>query len=204
MELQNLLIISGGIASGKSAAGEVATTLGYVQKETSGILDALLRAEGVPNPEDRNVRIQKGIELTLQHGTGIMGKLAAEAALEAGVQKVVICGIRHPDQIHAIKDIFHDALALYIDADPEIRFQRALANRTITDIPLLHKNIAQELAGTPSMDLMGTKDASDMVILNNNLTLPRLQEMLRSIILGHESTKTLRYTTALSSQSHLQ
>lgn len=184
--MTKLIGVGGGIASGKSTVGVIGKDMHFDIIETSEILTDELEKDGFPT-SDRVMRIAKAHELTNKHGTRILGELAAQKIKTMGLTRVMICGLRHPAQIEALKDHFKTAMCIYIDIDPAIQLQRAIARGAINDpneIKQLQKLIEDEASpdGNISVHLPGTKAICDHVVTNNTLSIESFTNVIRGIL----------------------
>lgn len=167
----NIIGIGGGIGSGKSTAASFYKEHGYKIIETSDLIREELEKEGISS-SSRLQRIQKAHELVENYGKGILGTLASEKARTIDAENIVICGLRNPEQISAIKAQFHNAIFIFIEASPQMRLERAQKRDKITEpqaLEHLRQMIKEENnpEGNTSMHLPKTKKASHIEVLNN-------------------------------------
>jgi len=192
---KRIIGIGGGIASGKTHAGKIAKELGYHVIETSDLIQSrIAKKEGEKGT--REECIQEAHNLVNIYGKGALGLLASRAIVQLLHENIVVCGLRNPEQIIVLKEHFQNTLFLYIDADQDIRVQRALKReKSKSKIGLsyvqeqeLFKTIQHQIEGESaqqgniSMHLPDTKKASDILIENTTITLEAYTEKVKKLL----------------------
>jgi dCMP deaminase len=158
--------IAGRNAAGKTRAVEYLERRSFHRCSLSDVIRAELRAEGVEPTRERMIR--RGRELRARFGPGVLAQ-RVERLLPPG-RNHVIDSIRHPAEVEALRAA-GDFKLLWIEASPEVRFERSRARARVGDPDTLEEFEAleaQELASDePSgQQLLAVAALADETISN--------------------------------------
>jgi len=122
MKNQIFLGLIGPIASGKGFAGKhLEKKYGFKRIVMGDLIRAVARKKHVKPTREHLRKFQK--EYTRKYGRDYFINLAIEKGRKSGRKKVIIDGIRYPEQAKQAKKKAHTILILF-NASPEIRFKR--------------------------------------------------------------------------------
>ena len=177
-----ILGVSGPNSAGK---GEVVSYLEARSFYPLSLSDAIrdeLRRQGVEETRER--MIETGRALRAAHGAGVLA-----ARLAAGMQpdrNYVIDSIRHPAEVEALRALGPKFRLLWVDADPELRFERMRARGRPGDPDSLERLLALEGRERGSEDVaMQQLDAVAKladVELRNDGDLAGLHEQVQRVL----------------------
>lgn len=135
--MRSTLLVVGAIACGKGAITEMLVDKGYESLSASSFVHREAKRHGLPLPVTRDMYKETTYALRRAFGNDYFGHCFSEAIKELHLQgkgeKLVIDGIRHPDEAMVIKNNF-SAKVLGVYANDEIRLQRYLARRKDMDV----------------------------------------------------------------------
>ncbi len=190
--------IAGKIASGKTTTANILSK--YVEKPYRMSLSDVLKDLLIGNTElydtkiqinwqnksfERSNLIKFGKQIKQKYGDGILMKLAIEKGKnlekQYGYKTLIIDGVRSVGEVQILKQ--RGGILLYIEASPEIRFQRLKVRndkkdkniKTLEDL-LKFDNIEEQLYKVSQIK----KDAD--YIIDNNGTLEELENNVKKIL----------------------
>lgn len=157
--------IIGPIASGKGAAARwFAEKYGFHEITLSDFLRQEARRRG-KHPSRRYLRKLQA-ELRKEHGNDILLKKAEEKIKEEIWQRVVIDGLRQPDECALAKKKLKAKIIL-IDADPFVRFKRAQKRGRKGFAESYEQFLHQEAIENAIFNFHKTKKLADYKIFNS-------------------------------------
>lgn len=168
-----VLGISGTNGAGKDTLAHwLQDRLGWQFVSVSDILRAELGRRGQPI-ERKNLR-ELSTELRKQKGLGALVDMSVQQ-FDNQFSGLVISSIRNPGEVDRIHEL--GGKIIWIDADPQIRYERIMGRRRGTeDTKTLEQFLAEEqeeMKGTgdpASLDMQAVKDKADINIMNNTYT----------------------------------
>jgi dephospho-CoA kinase len=173
--------LSGVLAAGKDTVAEyLEQKKGFVHISLSNILREIITSRGM---EINLVNLTKvGNSLIEEFG---QGHLVKEALKRVGKnENVVISSIRQPGEIEELHK-HNDFKMIFVDAKPEIRFQRLTQRGRSGDSDTFEEFMAieqKQLDGkSGAMDLGKCKEMSDIIIENNG-TLEEFTQAIEKAI----------------------
>lgn len=123
MENKNIIIgITGAFGSGKSTAAAFFASNGFKIISLSNFLEEEAKKRGFKKIT-RKILQDLGNEFREKYSSGVLAKKALQAIGENKITKVVIDGIRNPDEIEVLRKNKNFKL-LAIISDREVRFKR--------------------------------------------------------------------------------
>jgi len=132
--------IVGTIAAGKDAAGEyIGQSLDLPVYQISSPLKAMCKDEGIEPTRDNLIAL--GTKLAAERGDGYL----AEYILNNSSESLIVTGMRQLGQL-AVLDSLSNLTLLSIDANPELRFERAKKSGKLGEAKTLDEFVARELA----------------------------------------------------------
>ncbi len=113
----------GGIASGKSTAADFFKELGFEVMELSAFIRDKIQAAGIEFPT-RDHYFDMGNAMRREGGNDVLSGLCIEQIEQKGAKKVVISGIRTPEDILRFKQRFPSFKAVAVDTPLDVRIKR--------------------------------------------------------------------------------
>lgn len=113
----------GGIASGKSTAADAFKECGFEVVELSAFIKARIEAAGIEFPT-RDHYFEMGNAMRRENGNDVLSGLCIEKIEREGAKKVVISGIRTPEDIARFRQRFPSFKAVAVDTPLEVRIKR--------------------------------------------------------------------------------
>ena len=185
----SVIVLVGPIAAGKGTAAGLLVREGYTAFNYGDIIYEERTAQGLK--EERKISNAVGADLRLRLGTDVIAKrLAAQisdAAGESFEQKILIDGLRHPDEVLWVKKHL-DAMVVGVTASPGVRYQRSLKRNRAVDpkSPESFAAIDHEDRGIGSKKHENQSDAcvllADVVVENNDDDLEAYIRNIRSAL----------------------
>jgi len=175
--------VTGTYCAGKGAVVEILKSKDFVHLSVSDYLMEKVVEAGWP--ENRESLIKMGNELRAKFGPGYLAEQLYDQALKIGAGKVIIESIRTEGEIDVLRNKGQFIL-LGVDADRMLRYERALARKSIKDgvtFDEFCKSEDIEMTSTdPNKQNLGRCiELSDYVILNNG-TLDELKVRVDQVI----------------------
>ena len=131
--------LTGTFSAGKDTAAEyLERQKGFQHISTGDIIREHARARGLPVDRDTLIRLSN--EIRAEKGPGIFG----QEALARVTGNAVVSGLRNVKEVEFLKSSGQPFLMIAIDAPAEMRWQRAIARRRLTDDVTLEKFRVQE------------------------------------------------------------
>lgn len=192
VQMSDRLIIglSGPNGSGKDAVAKIlADRHGFLFVGATEMFLGELHARGWPI--DREHKSKLSAEWRRQYGMAVVVDKALDQFKASGSQYkgLVVSSLRHPGEADRIHEL--DGLVLWIDADPQVRYQRIISadrGRGLEDNKSFEAFLADEAREmTPSGDaatlnMAAVKQQSDQTLWNNTDSLLELEKELSNIL----------------------
>ncbi|MFC1615821.1 AAA family ATPase [Patescibacteria group bacterium] len=171
----------GGIASGKSTVQKVFADEDYQVIELSDTLKKKLKEMGIDNPK----RIDYATcaeTLREEFGKAALALLSVNNISEDG--KVVISGIRTPEEVEYLRERFSDLVLIGIDVPLEVRIERVRSRLRSID-PMSEEAILKEIdrewnGGENGCQLGSTITLCD-IFINGNTSINNMQAECRAV-----------------------
>ena len=180
--MRSIIGITGTNGAGKGAVvSYLLEQKGFAHHSASSFIVQEILRRGLT--ADRDSMISVGNELRASYGADhIIRSLYTRA--RASEQPAVIESLRALGEVRCIKAL--GGFVIGVDAEPEIRYQRALLRGSVKDGVSFEKFIAQELSEMNDHDLvkgnlLGALAEADIVVTNNG-TLRELHEQVEKIL----------------------
>ena len=192
--------ISGTNGSGKDSAGQtLADRHSYLFVSVTDLLRAELNRRNIP-VERENLRALSA-EWRREYGLAVLIDRAIEEynRLKGRYVGVAIASLRNPyeaDRIHELGGV-----VMWVDADPQIRYQRIQNNaearaRAGEDAKSFEEFLAEEEAEMHSangdaatLDMSAVKKKADLFLVNDNTNLPDFQDFITEQLFCDDSTE---------------
>lgn len=182
--------LTGRMASGKGTVAHYLVELGFQFFSLSDEIRLELRTKNMP--ESRENLTLTGNELRAAWGPAVLADRVI-AKLEAG-RPVVIDSIRNPAEVLALRAHHADFRLWYIDAHPQIRFERLKSRGRVGDVQTAQQFQEQEdrelhNADPTTQQLLATEQLADRRITNNadEMTLKKAVVMALNDDFGAET-----------------
>ncbi len=178
------MIIVGGTGTFRAGKGELQKFLckrAFKHYSVSDFIAEVVISRKLP--VNRNTMRDVANELRYKFGTTCIINSLIARAVNAGHQKIYIESLRALGEVRRIKEL--GGIVIGIDADPLLRFCRALACRSVKDHVTYEEFSAQERAETNNdpfkQNLPGCLKEADYVLLNNG-TRKELESQIEIIM----------------------
>jgi dephospho-CoA kinase len=178
--------VVGKIGSGKDEALKyLKARYGVPFLSTGDIVRALAEKEGLPPTRENLETISERCFIEL--GKGCFVKMAAEEIKKRGWQVAGISGIRSPDDVQALKEVFGgDFVLLRIDVkDPELRFRRLLGRHESRDPEKYADFQSQDRNEEEIFHIDKASSMADLSVSNDG-TLEYLHKQIDNMVAGKE------------------
>jgi dephospho-CoA kinase len=189
----SIIALVGPIAAGKGTAAELLVQQGYAPFNYGDVIYEERTALGLK--EERKISNAVGAGLRLKFGNDIIARRIADSIerfLEENQgQKILIDGLRHPDEVLWVKDNL-GAQVIGVTASPEVRFARTLKRNRVVDPKSLEGfvEVDHEDRGVDSKTHENQSDQcvllADIVIENNDDDLEEYKSKI------HKGIQSLR------------
>jgi dephospho-CoA kinase len=158
--------VTGKKGSGKSVIIDVASRYNIRSVEMRDPVYDSMREKGISLTHENVIRFAEG--LRKGGDFGIVAKMMLKKIKKEKIKDriLVICGIRHPDEIREFRKK-HDCIFLAIEADPEIRFKRIMARAKKEDSRTFGQFIKKEHSENRKLGIDKAMQPADVVITNN-------------------------------------
>ncbi len=178
--------IMGKIGSGKTEASRYIAEKygGRVFRFSDVLKDILLRLDLELKRENY---IALGAALRSAFGDGVIAKALKRDILESGARLVVVDGVRYPEEVEMIRS-FERSLLIYIDASPEVRYQRAVRRGEKGEAAMSYREFLRNDGAETERRIEELAKLADCRIENNG-TLQELHDALDRVL---ERVKELR------------
>ena len=135
-----ILGLSGPYAAGKGEVMAYLEARSFYPLSLSDVLRQELARRGLDESRERMIEV--GTELRTRHGAGVL----AERLLErmAPDRNYVVDSIRHPAEVEVLRGAHRDFKLVWVDAAPEVRFERLRARARPGDPETLERFLALE------------------------------------------------------------
>ncbi|MEN9390200.1 MAG: hypothetical protein RLZZ283_300 [Candidatus Parcubacteria bacterium] len=178
-----IIAITGTLGSGKGTVVEYLKAKGFKHYSASGFITEEILRRGLP--VNRDTMTTTGEDLRALHGADYVFRSLLERALACGGD-AIIESIRTTGEVASIKA--NHIMLLGVDADPKIRYERAVARGSEKDNVSFEKFMADEeresVSETPErMNLRKCLALADAVVMNNG-TIEELQQQVEKILGG--------------------
>ena len=162
-----IIAITGTLGSGKGTVVEYLKAKGFKHYSASGFITEEILRRGLP--VNRDTMTATGEDLRALHGADYIFRSLLERAL-AGGGDAIIESIRTTGEVATIKA--NNIMLLGVDADPAVRYERAVARGSEKDNVSFEKFMADEeresISETPErMNLRKCLALADVVIMND-------------------------------------
>lgn len=160
--------LAGSFAAGKGTVVEYLIKKGFTHFSASGFITEEIVRRGLPI--NRNSMILVANDMRQHFGPSyIVDSLYERAKTNGG--DVVIESLRAVAEVRRIKEL--GGVVIGVDADPTIRYERALARNSLKDNVTFDEWLAQEKAETNPDDdtkqnIFGALALADVIFSNNN------------------------------------
>lgn len=162
-----LIGVVGPFAAGKTAFLDVCREHGVQVLSSSDMIREEADRRGLP--KDRVTLQAVANDLRMRHGPGIL----AQWCLDRATGDAAVDGIRNPGEVEVLRR--HGALIIGVDADPRVRFERAMCRQATTgrleNATTFEEFIARENAertADPNGQQLHTVFAmADCIVMNN-------------------------------------
>jgi dephospho-CoA kinase len=143
-------------------------------------------------PTDREHKAKLSAEWRRESGmAAIVNKAtAAYEQSRAGTYKGMVVGsLRHPGEADRIHEL--QGLMLWVDADPEVRYQRIIStdrgrgpedNKTFEEFLAEEQREMTQSGDAATLNMQGVKERADHIIWNNGSGLQELEKQLADIL----------------------
>ena len=177
-----ILGIAGSFGSGKGTVVEyLSNTLGFKHYSASGFITEEIRRRGMPVNRDSMIVVAN--DLRKQHGPAyIIETLYERAQAEGG--KAIIEALRAVAEVRKIKELGGHVIG--VNADPEIRYERAFARGSEKEnVPfeqfLEHERLESNPDDPTKQNVFGALEEADIHI-DNNGTLEELHAKINEAL----------------------
>lgn len=162
-ELPQIIGLVGPIRAGKTTTTKyLVEKYGYVTASNSDVLREILEGMGIPSNRENLGRLGNSIFKVL--GNDIIAKYRLDN-LHLG--RIVVDGIRYPEEIKRYSEIVSFKL-LAVTADPDVRFDRTVRDRTELKDVGISREVFDGLAQSRSeLDVPQLVSIADEVIIND-------------------------------------
>lgn len=171
--------LTGKNASGKGEIGRYLVSLGYQYRSLSDVVRDEVRKRGLDASRENLIRIAN--DLRAHHGAAT---LADEAASTLAEGLHVIDSIRNPAEVDRLR-LAGKFLLLGVDADPKVRFARAMKRGRTENAATIEEFIAIENRERTSDPLAQQLDQCLKIadeVVRNDSTLAALEEEVRTVL----------------------
>jgi dephospho-CoA kinase len=161
--------ITGSFGAGKGVVVEYLRAKGYKHYSARDFIFEEVRRRGLDIRLGREVTIPVANEMRAQHGPAyIVESLYERAVADRG--DAVIESLRATAEVKKLKDL--GAFVLGVDADPKLRYERAVGRGSETDHVTYEQWLDQEQRESnpndpTKQDIFGALKESDAIVLNN-------------------------------------
>lgn len=173
MTTARTIVLCGRTGSGKSTGGRfLAATLGVAHVEASAIMRGFWEAEGASG------RLEAFALRTLAEAPERVPRAVLATALD---NPVVLTGFRAPGELTTLLRARPDAMALFVEAAPEVRLGRILGRARPGDPRSLPELLALD-ALHEAMGIADIRRHSELVVVANDRSLAEFEDALRAVV----------------------
>ncbi len=173
--------ITGYPCAGKGEVSNILKERGFATITLSDLLRERLKILGVESTRQNLIDIANFMRE--RAGSNILMKIALQ---KAGVNNVIIEGIRHPEEVKELKN--YGGKLIFIQAAQEVRFARMIARNREKDPSTWDDFLKEERQqeGTGRGSGLRIKDCEEMadITIENNGTFEELREQVEKILLA--------------------
>lgn len=172
-----VLGLTGTIGAGKDVVSDyIVKEHGFNAFSCGDVIRTIADEEGL-EPTRENLQML-GKEHRKKEGEGFLGKKAAEIANRKDSDRLVVNGIRNPEEVQALREeLGEDFVLIYIHADEETRFERLKERARTGDPKTLEAFKEQDRKEKEKFRMEETFDMADEYIGNEG----SLQELYNKV-----------------------
>lgn len=173
--------LCGSIGAGKDVVSKfIAKEYGYVQITVGDIVRAFCKNMGLEPTRENCDQLSK--KKTDEEGPEFWMQQIVDTVQSAGIQRVIVDGVRTPNNNEVLVNAFgDDYILLKVDADPAVRFERLKSRLRAGDPQTLEEFKKQEEFQNEHFQVNTTFNQAKAVI-DNSTTLEELYDRVRAVV----------------------
>ncbi len=176
-----ILGLAGSFAAGKGTVVEYLKLKGFTHFSASGFITEEIIKRGLPVNRDSMIVVAN--DLRKVHGPSFIIDSLYERAQQCG-GNVIIESLRAVAEVKRIKEL--GGIVLGVDADPQVRYKRAISRNSDKDNVTFEHWLAQEKAESNTEDdtkqnIFGALALADYIVMNDS-TIEALHEQVDAFL----------------------